>query len=23
MWAYDFYRDDQGREPVKDFILSL
>ena len=23
MWAYEFYRDDQGREPVKDFILSL
>jgi len=23
MWNYEFYRDDEGNEPVKDFLLTL
>lgn len=23
MWNYEFYRDDEGNEPVKDFLLSV
>lgn len=23
MWAYEFYQDEKGQEPVKDFLLSL
>jgi phage-related protein len=23
MWGYEFYRDEEGTEPVKDFLLSL